>query len=75
MITAQNLAYNRSPPLLTLPTQHATATRPALSQTHYYTTPPTQYLTTPQTTVPLYPNPHQFMLAKWLAAVMAKWLA
>ena len=45
------------PPLLTLPTQQATATHPAPSPTHYHTPPPMQYLTTPQTTVPLYPNP------------------
>ena len=45
------------PPLLTLPTQHATATHPAPSPTHYHTPPPTQYLTTHQTPVPLYPNP------------------
>ena len=57
MITTQNLAYNRPPPLLTLPTQHAIATRPAPAQTHYHTTPPTQYPTTLQTTVPLYLNP------------------
>ena len=57
MISKQNLAYNRPPPLLTLHTQYATATHPALSPTHYHTPPPTQYLTTHQTTVPLYPNP------------------
>ena len=57
MIATQNLAYNRPPPLLTLPTKHATETHPAPSPTHYHTPPPTQYLTTPQTTVPLYPNP------------------
>ena len=56
MIATQNLA-NRPPPLLTLPTKHATATHPAPSPTHYHTPPPTQYLTTHQTTVPLHPNP------------------
>ena len=45
------------PPLLTLPTQHTTATHPAPSPTHYHTPPATQYLTTHQTTFPLYPNP------------------
>ena len=45
------------PPLLTLPTQHTTATHPAPSPTHYNTPLATQYLTTHQTTVPLYPNP------------------
>ena len=45
-------------PLLTLPTQHTTATHPAPSPSHYHTPPATQYLTTHQTTVPpLYPNP------------------
>ena len=39
------------------PTQHATATHPAPSPTHYHTRTPTQYLTTPQTTIPLYLNP------------------
>ena len=57
MIDTQNLAYNHPPPLLTLPTQHATTTHPAPSPTHYRTPTHTQYLTTPQTTVPLYPNP------------------
>ena len=57
MIATQNLAYNRPPPLLTLPTQHATATHPAPSPTHYHTPPPTKYLNTHRTTVPLYPNP------------------
>ena len=57
MIKTQNLAYNRNPPLLTLHTQHNTATHPAPSPTHYHTPPATQYLTTHQTTVPLYPNP------------------
>ena len=57
MIKTQNLAYNPTPPLLTLPTQHTTATHPDPSPTHYHTPPATQYLTTHQTTVPLYPNP------------------
>ena len=58
MIKTQNLAYNRTPPLLALlPTLHTTATHPAPSPTHYHTPPTTQYLTTHQTTVPLYPNP------------------
>ena len=57
MIKTQNLAYNRPPPLLTLPTQNTTATHPAPSPTHYHTPPATQYLTTHQTTFPLYPNP------------------
>ena len=57
MIKTQNLAYNRPPPLLTLSTQHTTATHPATSPTHFHTPPATQYLTTHQTTVPLYPNP------------------
>ena len=57
MIKTQNLAYNRPPALLTLPTQHTTATHPAPSPTHYNTPLATQYLTTHQTTVPLYPNP------------------
>ena len=57
LIATPNLAYNRSPPLLTLPTQHATATHPAPLLTHYHTPPPTQYLTTHQTKVPLYPHP------------------
>ena len=58
MIKTENLAYHRPPPLLTLPTQHTTATHPAPSPTHYHTPPTTQYLTTPhQNTVPLYPNP------------------
>ena len=52
-----NLAYNRPTLFLTLPTQHTTATHPAISPTHYHTPPATQYLTTHQTTVPLYPNP------------------
>ena len=56
MITTQNPVYNRPPPLLTLQTQHDTATHPAPSPTHYHTSTPTQYLTTPQTTVPLYVN-------------------
>ena len=42
--------------LLTLPTQHTTATHPVPSPTHYCTPPATQYLTTHQTTAPLYPN-------------------
>ena len=42
------------PPLLTLPTQHASATHPAPSPTHYHTQTPMQYLTTHETTVPLY---------------------
>ena len=55
----QNTKSGLPPPplLLTLPTQHATATHPAPSPTHYHTPPATQYLTTHQTTVPLYPNP------------------
>ena len=57
MIATQNLAYNRPRLLLTLPTQHTTATHPAPSPTLYHTPPPWQYLTTHQTTVPLYPNP------------------
>ena len=57
MIATQNMAYNHPPPLLTLPTQHTTATYPAPSPTNYHTLPPLQYLTTHQTTVPLYPNP------------------
>ena len=57
MIKSQNLAYNRPPPLLTLPTQHTTTTHSAPSPTHYHTPPVTQYLTTHQTTVPLYRNP------------------
>ena len=57
MITTQNQVYNRHAPLLTLPTQHATDTRPAPSPTHYLTPTPMQYLINPQTTVPLYPNP------------------
>ena len=57
LIKPQNLAHNRPLPLLTLPTQHTTATQPAPSPTHYLTPPATQYLTTHQTTVPLYPNP------------------
>ena len=56
MIKTQNLAYNRPPPLLTLPTHHTTATHPPPSPTHYYIPPATQYLSTHQTTVPLYPN-------------------
>ena len=46
MIKTQNLAYNRPPPLLTLPNQHTTATHPAPPPTHYRTPPSTQYLTT-----------------------------
>ena len=57
MISKRNLAYNEPPLLLPLPTQHTTATHPALSSTHYHTLPAMQYLTTHQTTVPLYPNP------------------
>ena len=57
MIATQNLAYNRLLPLLTLPTQHTTATHPAPSPSHYHTPPATQYLTTHQITIPLYPNP------------------
>ena len=34
MIATQNLVYNRPPPLLTLPTKHATATHPAPSPAH-----------------------------------------
>ena len=56
MIKTQNLACNRPPPLLTLPTQHTTATHIAPSPTHYNTSLAMQYLTTHQTTVPLYPN-------------------
>ena len=48
LIGIQNLAYNHTPPLLTLPTQHATATHPVPSPTHYQLN---------QTAVPLYPNP------------------
>ena len=44
-------------PLLTLTTQHATATHPASSLSHYHTPPSTHYLTNSQITVPLYPNP------------------
>ena len=57
MIATQNLSYNRPSPLLTLPTQHTTATPPAPSLTHYHTPPATQYLTIHQTTIPLIPNP------------------
>ena len=57
LLLAQNLSYNRPPPLLTLPTKHTTATHLAPSPTHYNTPPATQYLTTHQITVPLYPNP------------------
>ena len=63
MIATENLAYNCPPPLLTLPTQHATSSQPAPSPTHYHIPPPTQYLTTHQTTVPLYHNPHHSMLS------------
>ena len=57
MIKTQNLAYNRPPPLCTLPTQHTTANHPAPSPTRYHTPPAMQCLTTHQTTVPLCPNP------------------
>ena len=39
MIVTQNMAYNRPPPLLTLPTQHTTDTHTAPSPTHYHTNP------------------------------------
>ena len=57
MIKTQNLAYNRPPPLLKIPTQRTTATHPAPSPTQYNTPPAMQYLTTHQTTVKLYRNP------------------
>ena len=47
MIATQNLAYNRPPPLLKLPTQHTTATHPAPSPTHYHSPPPTQNISPP----------------------------
>ena len=51
------MLFRSPPPLLTLPTQHATATHPAPSPTHYHTPPDMQYLATHQTSVSLYPNP------------------
>ena len=57
MIKRQNMAYNRQPPLLTLLTQHTTATHPAPSQ--LITTPhPLRNISPPiRLPFPLYPNP------------------
>ena len=55
MIAIQNLAYNRSPHLSTLPAEHATATHPAPLTTHYH--PPPLCIISPPITLPFLCTP------------------
>ena len=65
MIKTQNLAYNRPPPLLTLPTQHTTATHPAPSPTHYHTPPHLLHNISPPIRLPFHCTliPHHSILS------------